>query len=222
MATYKQGIDGPVMGKIGQHVGSKWRNIYYLRSLASAVSNPRTLKQRKVRARFSTLVKLASVFKSAFDTGFAKNSLSGVMTQGNIFVRKNWECVTATSPDDVSVDYSSLMVADGNLTGVVFGAVDYGEAHHLTISATFNGNVGADGADANYDVYLFAYCPDMGRSVLSTPAKRSTGSVSLTVPNLWDGQEVYLYGFTAAGDSNVRYIAGTCSKSSYCGTGEVQ
>ena len=222
MATYKQGIDGPVMGKIGQHVGSKWRNIYYLRSLATAVSNPRTLKQRKVRARFSTLVKLASVFKSAFDTGFAKNSLSGVMTQGNIFVRKNWECVTATSPDDVSVDYSSLLVADGNLTGVVFGAVDYGEAHHLTISATFDGNIGAYGADANDDVYLFAYCPDMDTSVLGAPAKRSTGSVSLTAPSLWDGQEVYLYGFTVAGDGNVRYMAGTCSKSSYCGTGEVQ
>lgn len=222
MATYKQGIDGPVMGKIGQHVGSKWRGIYYLRALASAVSNPDTLKQRKVRMRFATLVRLASAFKSALDKGFGKNGKLSVMTQSNIFVHRNWDHVTTSGTSEVNIDYSSLQLSDGPLTGVNFGAADFGESQHLTITVAFTGNSDVEGADANDDVYLFAYCPELNMSVFGAPAKRSASSVSIGVPNLWDGQEVYLYGFTVAGDENTKYPAGICSRSIYCGTGEVQ
>lgn len=222
MATYKQGIDGPVMGKIGQHVGSKWRGIYYLRGLATAISNPNTAKQRKIRARFACLVRLASSFKSALDKGFGKNGQLSVMSQSNIFVRKNWDYVTANNTDEVVVDYGSLQLSDGPLTGVNFGAADYGETQHLNISVAFTGNSDIEGTDADDEVYLFAYCPELNMSVFGAPVKRSNSSVTIAVPNLWDGQEVYLYGFTVACADNDKYPAGTCSRSVYCGSGEVQ
>lgn len=220
MAKYSGGILGPYFGKVGAVVGRKWKGIFYTAGYQKNVSNPRTTAQRKIRARFAKLSELGSLFLGTIVRGFNK-VCGGVMTEFDMFIKLNWPNVTATSPDDVTIDYSSLQVAKGNCPGVVFGAVDYGEAHHLTVAATFSGNVGVDGASANDDVYLCAYCPDMDQCVLSSPAKRSTSSVSVAVPALWDGQEVYLYGFVVA-DGTTKHALGTASDSSYCGTGEIQ
>ncbi|MBR6292332.1 MAG: hypothetical protein IKR33_05985 [Bacteroidales bacterium] len=222
MATYKKGIDGPVMGKVGQHVGSKWKSIYYLRSLAAAVRNPRTPAQRRVRARFAQLMKMSHSFGAAIGKGFYKSPLMQRMTPTNIFISRNLDQVTATGPDSVEVNYGMLTVAEGRLAGVAFGAVDYGETQHLTISVAMDGSTGGDGADADDNVYLFAYCPDLELGVLSAPVKRSATAVTLSLSNNWDGQTVHLYGFAEASASNTRYPIYTCSLSAYCGSGEVQ
>lgn len=219
MGKYKQGILGPFMGKVGQVIGRVWNGIYYMAAVPSAVKNPNTNLQRRVRARFAKLGRMAQQFRSAILLGF-----KGVkkMTVYDRFVQLNWPQVTAIGPDSVEVNYGMLQCAQGKLAGIVFGAVDYGETQHLTISVAMDGTSGSGmGADADDDVYLFAYCPDLEIGTLSAPVKRSATAVTLSLPNNWDGQTVHVYGFARSSAANAMG-PDICSDSAYCGSGEIQ
>ena len=206
------------MGKVGQVIGRVWNGIYYMAAVPSSVKNPKTTAQRKVRARFAQLGRLAQQFRSAILYGF-----KGVkkMTVYDRFVQLNWPQVTATGPDSVEVNYGMLKCAEGKLAGVAFGTVDYGETHHLTISVQMDGSIGGYGADTDDDIYLFAYCPDLEMGALSAPVKRSATAVTLALPSSWDGQTVHLYGFARSSAANA-IGPDICSDSAYCGSGELQ
>ena len=55
----------------------------------------------------------------------------------------------------------------------------------------------AEGEQASGDdeVYVYAYCPEIGEGVLSAAAYRRNKQVSLTLPDCWQGKAVHLYGF---------------------------
>lgn len=59
MAQIKDGLFGGFSGKIGNVVGCKGKNGFYVRSLPSHVSNPRTELQQAQRRRFSLAMQLA-------------------------------------------------------------------------------------------------------------------------------------------------------------------
>lgn len=73
MATYKQGILGPFSGKVGTVVGSSWRGIAYIRSLATKVANPRTAAQLEVRNKLSATSKRLRLFLSSIRRGFVSS-----------------------------------------------------------------------------------------------------------------------------------------------------
>lgn len=73
MATYKQGILGPFSGKVGTVVGSSWRGIAYIRSLATKVANPRTAAQLEVRNKLSATSKRLRLFISSIRRGFVNS-----------------------------------------------------------------------------------------------------------------------------------------------------
>lgn len=74
MGTYKQGILGPFSGKVGQVVGSFWRGVSYMRSLAPNVHNPKTEAQMEVRSKFAVASKTLSPFLVPVRAGFHPRS----------------------------------------------------------------------------------------------------------------------------------------------------
>jgi len=58
MAIYEHGLLGPIQGKVGPTVGTNWRGIHYMRSLAEKSKKPATEKQLATRLKF----KMASKF----------------------------------------------------------------------------------------------------------------------------------------------------------------
>lgn len=58
MGKIKKGILGGFIGKVGTVVGSVWKGIDYMRSLATSVSNPKTKSQVTVRSNFSTIARI--------------------------------------------------------------------------------------------------------------------------------------------------------------------
>lgn len=58
MGKIKKGILGGFIGKVGTVVGSVWKGIDYMRSLATSVANPKTKSQVSVRSNFSTIAKI--------------------------------------------------------------------------------------------------------------------------------------------------------------------
>jgi len=83
-------------------------------------------------------------------------------------------------------------------------------------TATFSFLPHAEGVQAcgGDEVYVYAYCPEMGEGVLSAPAYRRTGVVTLTLPERWQGKEAVFYGFA------VDY-EGTASESVYIGRSDL-
>lgn len=219
MAKYFNGIQGAFYGKVGSHVGRRWKGIDYIAAYKGSISQPNTPAQRRVRTRFGTLSKMSTVFSPAILYGFQKVVK---MTPYDRFVQVNWPQVTASGPDSVEINYGMIQVAQGKLASVAFGTVDYGATQHLTISVAMDGTSGGTGADPDDNVYLFAYCPDLNMGVLSAPVKRSATAVTLSLPNQWDGQTVHLYGFARSSSANLAMGPDICSISNYCGTGEVQ
>ena len=219
MSKYSQGYMGDQIGKLGPAVGFRWKGRAVMRAYLKHIANPNTLAQRIVRARFRVLTQMASAFSRATVIGLNDVAKENAITEGNAFFKLNYSRVTAISPDEVTVSYSGLKVSQGNLTGVTFGAVDYGEGEHLHLSVAMTGNSDAPDADASDKVYVFAYCPELSQGVLSLPALRSAAQVSMALPASWDGMDIHVYGFTVGAKEGLNL--GKKSGTTYCGTGEV-
>ena len=217
MSKYNQGYLGAQIGKLGNAVGRMWKGRPVMAVYQPNVHNPRTEAQQIVRARFAVLAQLSSAFLSGIREGMGFEAKRYRLTEGNVFIRRNYSQVTAASPDDVSINYSGLSVSDGNCPEASFGQVDFGTGQHLQISAPLTGGGDQPGADDNDSVYLFAYCPEMKQGVLGSAAKRSAASVAVNVPARWDGMDVHVYGFVVS--CNRQHP--TTSATTYCGSGEV-
>lgn len=219
MAKIKSSSLGLFSGKIGNVVTYITRGKNIVRIYTDSIVNPRTDKQQEIRARFGALSKLGSSFLDAVNIGYAYRAGQRKNTPDNNFVSGNWEAVSVSAGGLVTVNYSEVVVAEGPLTGVSFGTVDWGSDEHLTIAVQFDGNVGSPRTTEDDEVYIFAYVPDLEQGLLSMASTRSTGTVSIAAPNSWNGMTAHLWGFTVGmGAKN----NGRPSDSVYIGQGEVQ
>ncbi len=97
MGTYKQGILGSFIGKVGTVVGSTWRGIAVMRSLASKVANPRTAAQVAVRDRLAAVSRTLRPFLETIRRGFIAG---GTAPSWSLAIKVNRE---KTLPDDQGV-----------------------------------------------------------------------------------------------------------------------
>ncbi len=201
-------------GKAGDKVYTKLFGYQIERQYAKP-SNPRTEKQQLTRARFNLLVQLATIFSTAANIGLKRVAYNGKMFPANKFVSLNYPNVTGTTPDNVSIDPTKIVTADGNLTGVVFSST-IGTSTPGTITMTVTDvNAGIGNASDEDNIYCFAYCPDAGNGVLSAPARRTDGAtLSVRYPTSWSGLEVHVYGFVVNSENRA-------SRSEYVGHAEL-
>lgn len=218
MAINNGGVYGRNRNKAGGVVWFKWNALQVFREYVAQISNPRTDKQQMVRARFKQCMRVARMARRALNIAMHSICRSMSTTVYGWFVKKNWEAVSATSPDDVTINWAEVVVSEGNCDAVTFGAVDWGAEEHLTIAVTFSGNL-SETNDADDEVYLLGIVPELNQSVLSSAAVRSAGEVSLICPAGWNGMDVHLYGFVVSQDET---SLGTPSDSSYIGHHELE
>lgn len=216
MSKHDLGVMGKFYGKIGVVVGFTWKGLQVARAYISRVANPKTTAQQLVRTRFAAAGHLASMFLPAISVGLKNLAGSRKSTDVGEFVRLNWAKIQAATPGDYTIDYTGLVIAKGGLCGVDFGSPAFDDPLEVAIDITPN----LDGykANANDKVYIFVYCPDMESVLLPTPVSRSTNSVTIPVPNSWNGQKVYIWGFTLG---NATDNKGLCSNSTYIGSGNI-
>lgn len=218
MAINNGGVYGKNRNKAGGVVWFKWNALQVFREYVAKISNPNTTSQQIVRARFKACMRVARIARRALNVAMHSICRSMSTTVYGWCVKKNWEAVSASSPDDVTINWGVVKVSEGNCDKVTFGAVDWGATSHLTLTATFSGNVSSTN-NANDEVYLLAIVPELNQSILSSPAVRSAGTVSITCPVGWNGMTVHLYGFVV---SKAAESMGNPSDSSYVGHHEIE
>lgn len=206
MAKIDEGCVGGFRGKLGPVVGYQWRGQWCVRSLPGRVHNPRTEEQQRHRMMFKQEVLLASRMNRVLRKTFGNSSLEQHMTAGNLFVKRNQEAF-GWHDGELSVDWGALVLSEGPVAPVRFG-VPHVDAYN-TLTVSFEKNPLHTRADSYDRVWLYLFCPEVGRGFLTAPVYRYSGSLSVMLPDLFAGREVHLWGLVQGqGDrwSNSLYI----------------
>ncbi|MBG6233518.1 hypothetical protein IWX76_000073 [Pedobacter sp. CAN_A7] len=114
MAILKQGLFGPVTGKIGNLVTATWKGINYVRQAPHKSNKPPTAAQLAIREKFKFVHKLNKPLNPFFKAGF--NELAIHKSELNVaFARTSDRVVSGTYPD-LQVDLSELTISAGRLS----------------------------------------------------------------------------------------------------------
>lgn len=183
-----------------------------MRSKAEAYHDANTKEQRTVRTKFLSATTLAKAMAKAA-LGLNPAAKSHRLTLRNEFVKQNYNTIDVVATADGmegQVDYTLIKLSQGDLPEVSFGSPQFDEP--LTVAVAFGKNSDIPGASDSDLVYIAAYNPGDGRILLSTPVRRdvAAGSVSLTVPNSWNGETVHVYGFAQGfntEEERVKYLS---------------
>ena len=211
MAITTNGLMVGQTGKVGQLVSYQWRGKWVTRTYSSKPHNPRTKDQQDHRMLFKQEVQLAGrmnwVLRETLDTIAEENG----MTACNYFVKRNQ---TAFGEDDgvLVVNWADLMLSEGPVAPVAFGALEITEGTTLTIN--FERNPMHMSSD-NFDrVYVYLYCPELQTGFFTAPVYRRDLRLSVVLPDQFSGHEVHLWGM-------VQDLAGRWSETIYIGCGPV-
>lgn len=115
MAKIKNGILGPIHGKLGNVVGATWKNIAYLRMLPNlpATKVPPTPAQLASREKFKFVQELLNPFYPYVTIGF-RNYAKDKTEINAAFSRIYRNAVLGVYPN-LSVDYEKMALSKGNL-----------------------------------------------------------------------------------------------------------
>ena len=217
MGKVNQGILDGFSGKVGTVVGYFRHGVPIMRAYVRNKSKHQTIAQLRIQLRWKELAgKLYAAFAPAVRSGLAMAAKSKKMNPMAVFMEMNLQAVTANPGLTTIVDYSKMILAKGTLPPVLFGRPDLTVPQ--TVSATFAPMLQVEETSGQDQVFLFVYCPSLGMGVMSAPAERSTGRVSATIPEQWNGLEVHVWGFTLG---NAPINMGRPSNSTYLGSGEI-
>lgn len=197
MAIVQNPIVGRAIGKVANSVFTKWKGRNIWKSKAISVSNPQTDGQLKQRARFSIIVRLASIFLSIIRLGMKEQA--GDKTEANAFnsINQRNQFLTWDGTQWVQ-DLSKLEISKGSLdpTAVVASGVTNGSsAIVLTFANTASGNQSLG------DKLSAVVMNGDDVVVVSEAVSRNAGTYSVAMPNaLATADEVTILTFFSSAD----------------------
>lgn len=217
MGKVQVGILDGFVGKVGTVVGSFWKGLPVMRAYKRSTKDANTNAQQLIRTRFAALGGLASAFLYAVRLGFKQAARSKKITETDLFMKLNWECVHADTPGAATCDYTELKIAQGSLPEVLFGNASFAEP--LQVAVPMTDTSGVIGADAHDIVYLFVYSPEAGAGIISDGRNtRADESAAVNVPAYWNGHRVHVWGFAIGNGPDNK---GVISNSRYLGSGTI-
>ena len=220
MAKYRLGVMGTFANKVGIVVGRKWRNHDVMSAYQPKVFNPNTKKQVEQRQRFGAASTLARGMKLGLAYGFAGVAAGTKSPARSRFVQANIKAVEFTFPDAIDIDYTMVKVSEGSHMNATYGTPKSTEP--LQIDLTFSMPVVEGFSRADDNVFMVAYNPADGNCVIAN-GRASSGSLSVMVPNSWNGETVHVYAFVVGAEAGSgQFVRPTdpaqVSETHYCGS----
>jgi len=190
MAILKESVIGVLSGKIGQVVGSTWKGISVLKVLPGSVAQPNTDKQLAQRAKFKTAQQFLQPITQFLRTGYRNYAIK--MSGFNAAQREILKnAITGTYPN-FAINYPAALVARGTLPGVLNPVAASTVAG--TILFTWDDNSEETGASDTDPVLVVVYNAVKNWAVtLSNLADRGDGTLTVTVPDAFSGDQVHTY-----------------------------
>lgn len=214
MAKNRKPLFGFFSGKLGFNYGRIVHGVNIVSALPDTKGFTPTSKQADNMDRFGALGHLGSAFIKVLNVGF-KNSRKqfGPLVSGfDAFVKCSAPAVFCVG-GEVSIDYSSLVIAKGNLPNVSWGIPD--ASGHLRVKVPFEGNMDYYLSDSSDQVFCVMLCEELNEiAVIKTERGNSSVFFRHTYSS-WVGLTCHLYGFTLGCG---RMNKGKTSDSAYIGT----
>ena len=229
MAKQLGGINGPYLGKVGKVVGYQWRGQWVTRAVPEEFHDAKTERQLEQRGRFKASVAFAARLRDILLMGLRQSAQKAHKTEYNYFQMLNNGCL-AWDGEALAVDYPNLKLSEGPVAPVAFhreneelrikneeyayaGELRQPNSSFFTLHFSFEKNPEHRNCNSNDKVYVAAVNAVRCEAVLSLPVYRRMRSVTVELPENWEGEEVHLYGF-------VQDLAGRASECAYIGTVE--
>lgn len=188
MAKWIRGINSPIVGKLGDVVGSTWRGQPYAKTPSVRKKTGSTPAQEAQRTKFKLIIELLKPLKKVVNVTFLTSD--PLKTGMNNATAYNLANAIAGEYPELSVDYTKLAVARGNLP---FAEQSTVAANGSMLTFTWQPNLATGSAQANDQVVLVAYCPMLKQCRESFgPATRDAGTATFNVA-AFNGQEVHTY-----------------------------
>lgn len=158
MTKLKQGILGPISGKIGPVIGGIWKNIPYLREAARPGSKKKKRSEAQIASseKFKFINKWLEPFQPYVSIGF--NVLAVHKTERNIAHTLNYDAVTGIHPN-LNVDYSKVVISKGSLPMLFSPQISMASATEVKLDWQ---QIIHPRSKYNDQVMLMLYCPEIG------------------------------------------------------------
>ena len=121
MARLKFGITGDVVGSTGNLTFAMNRGVNYVKKKATEVANPRSLKQRIQRARFTATLRVFQMLSGTISVGF-KNSYAGLSEYSGFMKSNIVPATVVVNTDKAAIAYANLLVSKGSLQQTAISA----------------------------------------------------------------------------------------------------
>ena len=190
MAIIKQGVLGAFSGQVGTVIGTSWKGIAIIRSIAASIVNPRTPAQLEQRAKFSLVGKFLRTLTVFLRIGFKSAAVK--MSGYNAAMSYNVKNAISGLYPDFTLNYAQLRVSQGSLPGALNPvAVSVVPA---TVDFTWEDNSMDAGTMADDKVVLLVYNPAKGKTLNAIGAMtRVDGAQTLALPDAFTGDQVECY-----------------------------
>lgn len=208
MGRIRKGANGGFSGKAGSVVGSRWRDIDYIRGLPKLSNKPKSEKQLEQQARFTLAINVLLPVKKQLDIGFGKIR-QGRTTSYNIALKHMLDYAIVGIYPVLEIDYPKIAFSQGRLSGVLGTSV---LAEPGKIKLSWSTDVNRSTALPGDLMTILVYEPESNEYVIGPPdVTRSASTVDITMPSDWVGLTVHVYLYLVSEDQVV-------SNSSYAGS----
>lgn len=210
---------GAFENKVGIVVGRKWRNLDVMSAYQPKVFNPNTKKQMEQRQRFGAASSLARGMKLGLAYGFAGVAAGTKSPARSRFVQANIPAIEFTWPNTIDIMYEDIKMSDGSHMNATYGTPS--STQPLQIDLTYSMPVVEGFSREDDNVFVVAYNPADKNCVIAN-ARAGAGTLSVMVPNSWNGETVHVYAFVIGAEAGsgqlIRPTDPTqVSESHYCG-----
>ena len=190
MGKFKKGILGKFSGTIASVVGSVWRGIPYMRSVADSHKDSKTPKQVAQRTRFGACTKFTNLIKTNVVLPiWEKKAVK--MTGVNLFVKINQHCLDG---EGNILDYPDMKFSIGNLPLPENILVQNSQSGNGSIVITWTANSGVLTAITTDRLMLVTLAGNKPTVMSTLNFTRSAETATVQLSN-GAGETVHLYIF---------------------------
>lgn len=188
MATYHQGIHGPVKGKIGPVEGSSWKGVPVLKACKRSrrTNSSNQLEHQSSFAFVNQFVKtLAELFRESFSE--PGKALTGL----NLAFRYTYQHALVDTYPHLALDYRRVFISRGSRMPAFDAAVLVNNAGMVKFS--WSNNSGIAQANADDLVLLVLHCPPLNRSMYNVGNACRIDETALLDARAWSGHSAHAW-----------------------------
>lgn len=197
MAKFLKGIHGAYSGKVGNVVGSNWREVDYVRAMPKPSKKPATVDQLSQRARFGLAVSFLSPINDLLKLGFSDKQ-HGKSTGYNKALQHMINHGIVGEYPEYEIDYKGIAVARGGLSNLM--AVAWEETTPKNVEVSWLPETNKYTAFADDSVILLFYNIERSFFSILENGTREDGNLAFTLPDAYEGDRIVGWIFTGHRD----------------------